>query len=105
MGDSFWPGFQQWEKQTSEAWTQLIRSPEFINMMNVQLESWLVYKRQMDREAQDAAQAAGLATRADEEKLFALIQQIEQRVDELEVRLEALNKTVTPTSERSQVMS
>jgi hypothetical protein len=39
--------FQAWEKQASEAWASLIRSPDFLLAMSQQLESSLLLKQQL----------------------------------------------------------
>jgi hypothetical protein len=82
MDDSFWQAFQTWEKQTSGAWTDLIRSPEFVDLMHRQLESWLFFTQQMDQATEVACQKAGLSTRREQDQILFLIHKLENQVEE-----------------------
>ncbi len=90
MNQSFWQSFQSWEKQASEAWGALIRSPEFIDQMNRQLEDWLLLRRQFDCAMDQILKANGLPTRAEQDRILFLIHQLTSQVEELEERVSTL---------------
>jgi signal transduction histidine kinase len=96
MDESFWQSFQDWEKRTSETWTSLIRSPQFIDLMNHQLETWLLIRQQFDRAVQESLQTAQLPTRAEQEQVCHLAHELESQVEELAGRIDRLYEMLTP---------
>jgi hypothetical protein len=99
MDESFWNTFHVWEKQVSEAWTDLIRSPEFVDLMNQQLESWLLLKQRFDGVAQESLQTAQLPTRAEQEQILCLIHELENQVEELAERVDRIHRLVARPDE------
>ncbi len=94
MDPTFWKGFQAWEKQASESWANMIRSPEFIDLMNQQMESWLVLKQQLDQATEETLKNALLPSRAQEEHILQLIHTLATQVEELADRVEKLGESV-----------
>ncbi len=94
MDETYWEKLQVWEKQASEAWTGIIRSPEFIDVMNQQLENWLLFKRQLDLATEEAFKAALLPTRKEQEEILRLLHLLEQQVEALAERVEQLSQAV-----------
>ncbi len=92
MDESYWQKFQTWEKEASEAWTSIIRSPEFIDVMNQQLENWLLFKRQLDLATEEAFKAALLPTRKEQEEILRLLHLLERQVEDLAERVERLSQ-------------
>ncbi len=94
MDPTFWKGFQSWEKQASESWANMIRSPEFIDLMNQQMESWLVLKQQLDQATEETLKTALLPSRAQEERILQLIHTLAAQVEDLGDRVEKLGESV-----------
>ncbi len=90
MDDSFWPGFQLWDKQASEAWTALIRSPQFADWMNLQLDNALLLNRAFIHGMDQVLQAHDLPTHLEQDRLLFLVHRLEAQVEELEERVNAL---------------
>jgi hypothetical protein len=87
--------FQAWEKQASEAWASLIRSPDFLQAMNQQLESSLLLKQQLDRALEAALKAALLPTSTEQERILHLIRELEGQIQQLEQRVDQLSAALT----------
>ncbi len=94
MDPTFWNGFQAWEKQAAESWSNMIRSPEFIDLMNQQMESWLVLKQQLDQATEETLKNALLPSRAQEERILQLIHTLGTQVEELADRVEKLGQSI-----------
>ena len=94
MDESYWQKLQVWEKEASETWTSIIRSPEFIDVMNQQLENWLLFKRQLDLATEETFKAALLPTRKEQEEILRLLHLLEQQVEALAERVEQLSQAV-----------
>ena len=92
MDESIWQDVQSWEKNASQAWAELIRSSQFIDLMNRQMENWLLLKQQFDRATDKILQAHHLATRFDQEQILRRIGKLESQVDELEDRVERMTE-------------
>lgn len=94
MDPSFWQAFQTWEKQASEAWSSMIQSPEFVDLMNQQMESWLLLKQGMDRAAEESLKAALLPSRVEQERILSLVHKLQVQVEDLSDRLETVSQLV-----------
>jgi hypothetical protein len=88
--DFFKQAFEQWEKQTSDYWNNMLRDPAFLKSSWQMMESSLQSQRQFNQLMQQYFQAWQIPTRETHDRILHQLNRLQIMMDDLNERMDDL---------------
>jgi len=90
VDDSFKQAFIAWENQAAEAWTGMLRNPDFLKQMWQSVETTMAQQRAMSQFWEQQMAAMNLPTHSKQNEIQAKLRRVEELVAALHEQVDGL---------------